>query len=129
MYMIQSSFSKSGFSKETVVAKKIAKSVNRRKKPKVSPKKTSPPASPSVAAQIPLATPEQIRAATRKFVQGVLSRGEAVPEGERLPPGATHEIIGQDEEGNPVLKLRRYSMSGPKKAPVKKRSQSARKKP
>jgi hypothetical protein len=116
------------FRKEIIVAKKIAKSVSRRKKPKAAPKKDSRAASPSVAAQIPLATPEQIRAATRKFVQGVLARGEAVPAGEPLPPGATHEIVGQDEDGEPVLARRRYSMVGSKKAAVKKRSQSTRKK-
>ncbi len=31
--------------------------------------------------------------ASAHFVRGVLTRGEAVPSGQDLPPGATHEIV------------------------------------
>lgn len=45
------------------------------------------------------------------FVQGLVARGEAVkvPPGERLPPGATHEIVGETPSGVPIVKRRRFS--------------------
>jgi len=55
-------------------------------------------------------TPEKLKAAKRKFERGVIARGEAVPAGEPLPPGATHEIVGIDAEGEPVLKRKRFSV-------------------
>ena len=47
----------------------------------------------------------------RNFTRGVLIRGEAATPDEagKLPPGATHEIVGEDEEGLPVIKRSRYS--------------------
>jgi hypothetical protein len=63
----------------------------------------------SVAAQMPALTPEQIEAAKKKFVRGVQSRGEAVPIGNSLPPGATHEITGYEPDGTPILKRIRFS--------------------
>jgi hypothetical protein len=62
------------------------------------------------AGQLPPVTRDQVFAAKRQFVRGILVRREAVQAGEKLPPGATHEIIGHDEAGSPVLKRRRYSL-------------------
>jgi hypothetical protein len=47
------------------------------------------------------------------FQRGVIERGEAAAPDEngRLPPGATHEIIGHDTEGRPILKRRRFSLT------------------
>jgi hypothetical protein len=49
--------------------------------------------------------------AQEAFERGVIERGEAAvadKEG-RLPPGVTHEIVGHDETGRPILKRRRFS--------------------
>lgn len=64
----------------------------------------------SVASRLPAVTPEKAKAAKRKFERGLIVRGEAVPAGKSLPPGATHEIVGTDAEGAPVLKRRRFSL-------------------
>ena len=50
------------------------------------------------------------RAAKEKFARGILSRGEAVPKGAPLSPGATHEVTATDSSGGPVLKRRRFSL-------------------
>jgi hypothetical protein len=73
-------------------------------------KKSKPSAAQSVAAQLPAPTPEQIAAAKKKFVLGIQSRGEAVPAGQPLPPGATHEIVGYEPDGTPILKRKRFSL-------------------
>lgn len=52
------------------------------------------------------------RAEEEKFERDLVERGEAAErdrEG-KLPPGATHEITGRDEDGKPVVKRRRYSI-------------------
>jgi len=67
-------------------------------------------AAPSVAARLPATTPEKAKAAKHKFECGVIGRGEAVPAGKPLPPGATHEIIGKDADGAPILKRKRFSL-------------------
>jgi hypothetical protein len=64
----------------------------------------------SVASRLPAMTPEKAKAAKRKFECGVIARGEAVPAGKPLPPGATHEIIGKDADGAPILKRKRFSL-------------------
>ena len=64
----------------------------------------------SVASRLPAMTPEKAKAAKRKFECGVIARGEAVPAGKPLPPGATHEIVGNDAEGAPILKRKRFSL-------------------
>jgi len=54
---------------------------------------------------------ERSRRAREDFERGVIERGEAAPadkEG-RLPPGVTHEIVGYDSKGRPILKRRRFS--------------------
>ncbi len=46
------------------------------------------------------------------FVKGVLVRGEAAKAVKgKLPPGATHEIIGKGETGLPIIKRRRFSVA------------------
>jgi hypothetical protein len=54
---------------------------------------------------------ERERQAKEAYEKGILERGEAAiaDEDGRLPPGATHEIIGHDENGRPILKRRRFS--------------------
>jgi hypothetical protein len=49
--------------------------------------------------------------ASTAFVQGLIKRGEAVrlAPNAPLPPGATHEIIGETEAGVPILRRRRFS--------------------
>jgi len=46
------------------------------------------------------------------FVQGLVARGEAVKvaPGAPLPPGATHEIVGETPSGVPIVKRRRFSL-------------------
>jgi len=48
-------------------------------------------------------------AASVSFVKGLLARGQAArPDGDgSLPPGATHEIVGETESGLPILRRRR----------------------
>lgn len=50
------------------------------------------------------------RSAKTHFVQGLISRGEAVatPDREDLPPGATHEIVDNEPE-MPSVRRRRFS--------------------
>jgi hypothetical protein len=45
------------------------------------------------------------------YVQGLVARGEAVKvaPGEPLPPGATHEIVGETASGVPIVKRRRFA--------------------
>lgn len=64
----------------------------------------------TVASRVPLPTAKQQEAAKRKYFQGIVERGEMAPKGAPLPPGATHEIVGHDEEGTPDLKRKRYSL-------------------
>ena len=48
---------------------------------------------------------------TESFVKGLVERGEAAradADG-KLPPGATHEIVGETETGLPVVVRRRFS--------------------
>lgn len=43
------------------------------------------------------------------FTRGVIIRGEAVPEGAALVPGATHEVIAVDKAGDAVIRRKRFS--------------------
>ena len=56
----------------------------------------------------PPADTEDEKTAEEAFVDGVLTRGEAVPEGEDLPPGTTHEVV-EDTDGKPTVRRRRFS--------------------
>jgi len=49
--------------------------------------------------------------AQEAFERGVIERGEAAIADKkgRLPPGVTHEIVGHDRTGRPILKRRRFS--------------------
>ena len=56
--------------------------------------------------------PKQTReqAAADNFVKGLLTRGEAAyPQDGKLPPGATHAIVGTDKHGKPIIERRRFS--------------------
>ena len=48
-------------------------------------------------------------AAARSFVQGLIARGQAAraDTSGKLPPRATHEIIGETADGFPILRRRR----------------------
>lgn len=53
-----------------------------------------------------------------RFIEGLKKRGELVDRtakrkdtADDLPPGATHEIVGYDKDGNPIVKRRRFSAS------------------
>jgi hypothetical protein len=62
-------------------------------------------------AQHPAAEAERQRQAREAFERGIIERGEAAaadPTG-KLPPGVTHEIVGHDPAGRPILKRRRFS--------------------
>lgn len=55
----------------------------------------------------PEATPEE---AERRFVEDLVVRGEAVPEGtEPLPPGATHEVVEECDGAPHKVRRRRFS--------------------
>lgn len=49
--------------------------------------------------------------ATESFVKGLVDRGEAAKADAsgKLPPGATHEIVGETETGLPIVVRRRFS--------------------
>lgn len=94
--------------RKTSTSRKPARKAPTRARRRRTGEKTG--AQPSVAAQLPPMTPEKVKAAKRKFERGVIARGEAVPKGKPLPPGATHEIVGTDAEGAPILKRKRFSL-------------------
>lgn len=54
-------------------------------------------------------------AASESFVKGLVARGEAAHRNQdgTLPPGVTHEIVGQTDAGLPILRRERiYGLSG-----------------
>lgn len=51
---------------------------------------------------------EYARQAEERFVDDLIARGEAVPEGEPLPPGATHVVV-RDGSGRRTLRRVRFS--------------------
>jgi hypothetical protein len=55
---------------------------------------------------------ERRQKAREAFERGIIERGEAAPADEngKLPPGVTHEIVGHDAAGRPILKRRRFSV-------------------
>lgn len=65
----------------------------------------------TVALQLPRVTAAEVKAAKKKFQQGILARGEAVEAGQPLTPGATHVIVGKSPDGTPILKRKRFSIS------------------
>ena len=48
---------------------------------------------------------------TQSFVMGLVARGQAVRANKdgSLPPGATHEIVGETDKGMPILRRRRFA--------------------
>ena len=100
--------------------KKTRKKLTTRQRPKkrISAKLKKPVKKPkalpetSVAAQLPEPTPDEIKAAQKHFALSLVARGQAVPKGTPLPPGATHEIVGYDEEGTPLVERKRFSLRG-----------------
>ncbi len=58
-------------------------------------------------------SPEREALERKTFLEGLIARGEAVavPEGAPMPPGATHEIVGRTDDGQPVVRRRRFSLS------------------
>jgi hypothetical protein len=57
----------------------------------------------------PEAATDEVRAdEEQRYIDDLIARGEAVPEGEELPPGATHEIV-VDEHGRRTARRKRYS--------------------
>ena len=77
---------------------------------RTAPRKAAPSSIASVAARLPKLTAKQIKAAKKKCVEDIIARGEAAPLGKPLPPGATHEIIGYEANGTPILKRKRFSL-------------------
>lgn len=63
------------------------------------------------APGLPGTEEERQRKAKEAFEHGIIERGEAAlaDEDGKLPPGVTHEIIGYDATGRPILKRRRFS--------------------
>jgi hypothetical protein len=53
---------------------------------------------------------DEVDEAERAFVAGLIARGEAAPVDEqgKLPPGATHELV-EDDEGHQTVHRRRFS--------------------
>ena len=63
----------------------------------------------SVASRLPALSTAQVEAASQKYEQGIIARGEAAEVGKPLPRGATHEIAGRRTDGSPILKRKRFS--------------------
>ena len=87
---------------------------NPRKSTKRSSAGPKPPQERAAAPAVPErpAPPAPAGPAEEHFVRGVLTRGEAAvpgPNGE-LPPGATHEIVGENAQGLPQIRRRRFNL-------------------
>jgi hypothetical protein len=78
-------------------ARKVPAKTRARKTVKAAP--ATPPADARAEAE-----------AAAHFVRGVLTRGEAVPAGQELPPGATHEIVQEQAGTLPTIRRRRFSL-------------------
>jgi hypothetical protein len=63
-----------------------------------------------LSAKVPETTDESKKEANRRYVQSLIAQGQAVPAGQPLPPGATHQIIGQDKDGLPIVQRKRFSL-------------------
>jgi len=49
----------------------------------------------------------EARRAEQRFIDDLISRGEAVPEGEELPAGATH-VVAFDDQGRRTVRRVRF---------------------
>ncbi|HEY6425050.1 MAG TPA: hypothetical protein VIY28_17780 [Pseudonocardiaceae bacterium] len=75
-----------------------------------SPAGASPPGSGAAGATAETAEEAaQKEAAQRRFLRDLQERGEIVPEGEELPPGATHELVEGHGDEPPKVRRRRFS--------------------
>ena len=72
---------------------------------------TDPGATGKNSPELSSVEEERQRKAKEAFERGIIERGEAAPADEKgkLPAGVTHEIIGHDATGRPILKRRRFS--------------------
>jgi len=59
-------------------------------------------------AEQPASEDSDARRAEERFIDDLLSRGEAVPEGDELPPGATH-VIARDAQGRRTARRVRFT--------------------
>jgi hypothetical protein len=61
--------------------------------------------------ELPSTEAERQQRAKEAFERGIIERGEAAVADEkgRLPAGVTHEIVGYNAVGRPILKRRRFS--------------------
>lgn len=94
---------------KTATTKSTGKAATKTARPR-SGGARAPAAADSVASRLPPVTAAEVAAAKEKFQQGILVRGEAVKAGKPLPPGATHEILGNRRGGAPILKRKRFSL-------------------
>ncbi len=54
--------------------------------------------------------PDEAELQRRAYIEHLISTGQAaVAKDGKLPPGATHEIVGKDANGVPILVRRRFS--------------------
>jgi hypothetical protein len=63
---------------------------------------------PGPVSGTPEGTDDQAQQAEQRFIDDLIARGEAVPEGEELPPGATHVIV-YDDDGRRTVRRKRFS--------------------
>jgi hypothetical protein len=99
--------------KATPTARQTASSKPKAASPKAeSPKAASPKAaSGQKAAKETAPTPVVHRSSAElHFTETTILRGEAVEPGEAMPSGATHEIAGRDDCGQPIIKRKRFSI-------------------
>jgi len=62
------------------------------------------------AAQEESSTDKATDAQSRLYIEDLIKSGKAaVAKDGKLPPGATHEIVGMDASGVPILVRRRFS--------------------
>lgn len=96
--------SKSAKATNATTATKVAKATKAAKAAKRA--KPATPARPAKEA----APVMRRSSAELHFTETTIIRGDAVAPGEELPSGATHEIAGHDDCGQPVLKRKRFSI-------------------
>ncbi|HVU10079.1 MAG TPA: hypothetical protein VHD90_02325 [Phototrophicaceae bacterium] len=54
--------------------------------------------------------PDKAELERRAYIEHLIKTGQAAEAQDgKLPPGATHEIVGKDANGVPILKRRRFS--------------------
>ena len=65
-------------------------------------------ASEEPAGGLPLPSDREANGSELRYIEGMLARGEAVPEGHDVPDEATHKLT-RDERGHFVLHRRHFS--------------------